>query len=246
MADGKQSPAELQGDVVEQTWPAGMSDGLDLSCGDCCGAPRFDYRVTEEFWRQWVPEDDKRLGVICLPCLDQRCKGEGLMESLVFIQWLGTGHTVEMSPARAVRYESRDGQPSRLLAAITPLLPGSNYTRERLLSQEAVEAFGTGYWRAVSEKQQLQRRQRHGEAKDIALFRRGLEAWLDALDLLPSSPGSNYALELRERLLSASFESKIWSSLPPALKAPMLWRAFAEKLLAAFDTPVSSEPEEGK
>jgi hypothetical protein len=71
-----------------------------------------------------------------------------------------------------------------ILAAITPLLAleVKERLREKALSNEAVEAFGTGYWRAVSEKQQLQRQQRHGEAKDIALFRRGLEAWLDYLD----------------------------------------------------------------
>lgn len=54
--------------------------------------------------------------------------------------------------------------------------------REALLSDEVVERFGTGYWRAIAEKQKLQRQQRHGEAKDIFAFRRALEAALNTLE----------------------------------------------------------------
>lgn len=102
-------PANNQGEArVEQidrsAWPAGISDGLSLACSDCGVIPRFDYRVTDEFWREYVPEKPARLSVVCLPCLDRRCGGVGLAAALEFVQWTGTRHTVELTPARAFEY----------------------------------------------------------------------------------------------------------------------------------------------
>lgn len=88
-------------------WPPGISDGLSLRCPDCGTVPRFDYVVTDEFWERWVPDKPDRLGVVCLPCLDRRCGGEGLAEALVFVQWTGTGHTVVLEPSRVHHYEPK-------------------------------------------------------------------------------------------------------------------------------------------
>lgn len=92
--------------IQHDDWPPAVSDGLTLPCGDCgdCGVgPRFDYRVSDVFWLTYVPEESKRRGVICLPCLDRRCKGANLAESLLEVQWVGTGHTIVLTPT--VRYE---------------------------------------------------------------------------------------------------------------------------------------------
>lgn len=83
--------------TTAQTWPEAVSDGLSLPCADCGELPRFDYRVTEEFWRQWVPGPE-RLGVVCLPCLDKRSGGQLLAYALLEVQWTGTGHTVVLTP----------------------------------------------------------------------------------------------------------------------------------------------------
>lgn len=79
-------------------WPESVSDGLTLPCADCQEIPRFDYRVTDSFWENFVCGKD-RLGVICLLCLDIRCAGVGLAEALIEVQWIGTGHTVVFSPS---------------------------------------------------------------------------------------------------------------------------------------------------
>jgi hypothetical protein len=79
------------------SWPEAISDGLTLPCADCEQTPRFDYQVTEAFWREHVPGPD-RLAVVCLPCLDRRCSGFGLAEALLEVQWTGTGHTVVLRP----------------------------------------------------------------------------------------------------------------------------------------------------
>ena len=84
-------------DVAEGRWPAAISDGLTLLCAGCGAVPRFDYRVTDNFWRRWVPSSVRR-GVVCLPCLDRWCGGEGLEEALLEVQWCGTGHTVALGP----------------------------------------------------------------------------------------------------------------------------------------------------
>lgn len=80
-------------------WPDAVSDGLTLRCADCGDQPRFDYRVTQDFWAEHVPEKPARLGVICLPCLDRRCDGIGLADALIEVQWIGTKHTVVLKPA---------------------------------------------------------------------------------------------------------------------------------------------------
>lgn len=83
-------------------WPESVSDGLSLSCSDCGEVPRFDYHVTDDFWQRWVPYE-ARLGVVCLPCLDTRSDGEGLAAAIERIDWIGTGHTVCLTPE--LRYE---------------------------------------------------------------------------------------------------------------------------------------------
>lgn len=85
-------------------WPEGVSDGLTLACSDCGDIPRFDYKVTDEFWRYHVPEKPARLSVVCLPCLDKRCQGIGLGDALIEIQWTGTGHTVVLKPSFRYTY----------------------------------------------------------------------------------------------------------------------------------------------
>jgi hypothetical protein len=85
-------------------WPEAVSDGLALPCSDCGTVPRFDYRVTDQFWRNWVAGDPAYRGVLCLPCLDARCGGRGLSEALMQIQWTGTGHTVVLRPSFVHRY----------------------------------------------------------------------------------------------------------------------------------------------
>lgn len=91
---------------MKPLWPEAVSDGLSLSCHDCGDTPRFDYRVTDGFWRRWVPGDE-RLSVVCLPCLDKRCGGSGLHEALEEVQWVGTGYTVVLEPRCAVSHETR-------------------------------------------------------------------------------------------------------------------------------------------
>lgn len=86
-------------------WPAGVSDGLTLACADCGERAKFDYHVSDDFWRQWVPGEE-RLGVVCLPCLDRRCGGEGLADALEEVQWTGTGHTVVLGPVFVHEYDS--------------------------------------------------------------------------------------------------------------------------------------------
>jgi len=88
-------------------WPEAVSDGLTLACHDCGEVPRFDYRVEEEFWERWVPGPE-RTSVVCLPCLDRRCGGQGLGEALISVHWTGTGHTVCLVPERVVIYSKED------------------------------------------------------------------------------------------------------------------------------------------
>ena len=90
-------------------WPEGVSDGVGMPCSDCGETPHFDYGVDDDFWRLHVPEKPARLSVVCLPCLDRRCGGEGLAEALRFVHWTGTGHTVDLRPARSFIYERRGG-----------------------------------------------------------------------------------------------------------------------------------------
>ncbi len=89
--------------VNRNDWPGGVSDGLSLTCVDCSEIPRFDYHVSETFWRRWVPGSE-RLSVVCLPCLNRRCGGEGLADALLQVQWTGTGHTVVLRPSERYEY----------------------------------------------------------------------------------------------------------------------------------------------
>lgn len=95
------SPIEPASPVVEATtlieWPEAVSDGLSLPCSDCGLMPRFDYRVTDEFWNLHVG-GAARLGVVCLPCMDRRCGGDGLADAITEVQWTGTQHTVVLKP----------------------------------------------------------------------------------------------------------------------------------------------------
>lgn len=87
-------------------WPEGISDGLTLPCSDCGKHTLFDYHVSDDFWRQWVPNKPERLGVICLPCLDARCGGVGLAGALERVQWTGTSHTIVLHPTFRHEYEA--------------------------------------------------------------------------------------------------------------------------------------------
>lgn len=89
--------------IVTDKWPEGVSDGLTLPCVDCHKIPEFDYIVLEEFWRKWV-KGPQKTSVVCLPCLDIRCDGVGLAESLMEVQWTGTGHTVVLKPEKRYEY----------------------------------------------------------------------------------------------------------------------------------------------
>lgn len=86
-------------------WPVAISDGLTLPCGNCGEIPKFDYHVTDEYWAQVVGEED-RLGVICLPCLAERCDGIDLAAHLEFVQFVGPGVTIELKPTRAFNWKS--------------------------------------------------------------------------------------------------------------------------------------------
>jgi hypothetical protein len=89
---------------VAVAWPAGVSDGLSLPCSDCGEVPRFDYRVVEQFWQRWGDGPN----VVCLPCLDKRCSGQGLASALEQVQWTGSGHTVVLVPERRYEYGGRE------------------------------------------------------------------------------------------------------------------------------------------
>lgn len=101
-------PLDVERIGTEDEWPVAVSDGLELPCSDCGEVSKFDYRVTDAFWQRWVPEDESRLGVICLPCLDHRCGGRGIVEALQQVDWLGIGHTVRMMPVRRIDYTARE------------------------------------------------------------------------------------------------------------------------------------------
>jgi hypothetical protein len=90
-----------------QVWPEAVSDGLTLPCNDCGQVPRFDYNVTDEFWKLHVSDRPAYLSVVCLPCLDKRCGGVGLADALNEIQWTGTGHTVVLKPTLRHVYEAK-------------------------------------------------------------------------------------------------------------------------------------------
>lgn len=103
--EGTESTSEIQR-ISRDDWPVAISDGLSIPCHDCDEIPQFDFNVTDEFWNRHVTGRE-RYGVVCLPCLDRRCAGVGLAAAIRFIQFVGTGLTVELLPAR--RFEWREG-----------------------------------------------------------------------------------------------------------------------------------------
>ncbi len=94
--DGKQDR------TVIECWPEGVATPLILSCADCGTRPKFDYTVSDEFWRRYA--GNNRLGVICLACLDKRCGGRGLATAIERVQWTGTQHTVVFDVALRHEY----------------------------------------------------------------------------------------------------------------------------------------------
>ncbi len=76
-------------------WPDSVATPLILSCADCGNHSKFDYMVDDDFWREF--SGDERLNILCLPCLDKRCSGQGLAAALIKVQWTGTNHTVVLS-----------------------------------------------------------------------------------------------------------------------------------------------------
>lgn len=94
---------------IKNEWVEGISDGLTLEC-QCCGhLPYIDYNVTDDFWKEVVP-DKMRLGVICFRCLDKMAteKGKDVADHLIRFQFTGEGKTIEMTPKRAFYYSQRD------------------------------------------------------------------------------------------------------------------------------------------
>lgn len=88
--------------VGSTEWPAAVSDGLTLPCGQCGRVPRIDYQVTDDEWRRVIPAFH-RLGVVCLDCF-LNLDGDPL--SVVEIQVVGTGVTVVTTPSIAYEYRS--------------------------------------------------------------------------------------------------------------------------------------------
>lgn len=92
---------------IEDGWPTGVSNGLELACGDCGNKTNFDYTVTDEFWDKLIPPDKKR-GVICIDCLDKRAKtaAELLCRHLLSIQYTAKGETIILKPDISFVYKS--------------------------------------------------------------------------------------------------------------------------------------------
>lgn len=93
--------------IDKDNWPNGVSNGLTLPCAICSiGSIKFDYNVTDELWNLVVPKELKR-DVICLPCLDKlvREKGADLASNVNFIQFTGTGVTIEFVPVNVFYYK---------------------------------------------------------------------------------------------------------------------------------------------
>ncbi len=91
---------------MKADWPEGISDGLTLPCA-VCGEEniQFDYHVTDELWRDLVPEEIRR-DVVCLPCLDKLAKEKGadLGANMGSLQFTGQGITIEFMPHRVHHY----------------------------------------------------------------------------------------------------------------------------------------------
>lgn len=87
-------------------WPHGISDGLTVQCYYCGRVPSFDYTVSDECWRRIVPKA-ARLGVVCLPCLEEVAANKGLEVAahLERVQFVGHGYTVVLEPTRVYYWE---------------------------------------------------------------------------------------------------------------------------------------------
>ncbi len=92
--------------IARDEWPGGISDGLILPCAYCDQAVCFDYTVTDECWDAVVPKE-KRLGVVCLPCLDHLAVGRGIdiSKSIVRLQFTGAGKTIVFTPGIAYKWK---------------------------------------------------------------------------------------------------------------------------------------------
>ncbi len=93
-------------DINRTNWPCGVSDGLTLPCAVCGEQDiKFDYGVTDKLWETIVPLKIRR-DVVCLPCLDKLAveKQVDLASNLTFLQFTGTGVTVEFLPCNVFRY----------------------------------------------------------------------------------------------------------------------------------------------
>lgn len=92
--------------TIGSEWPGGISDGLILPCAVCHQSVKFDYHVTDECWEAVVPKD-KRLGVICLPCLDMLAeqKGIDISQSIEGMQFTGVGKTIVLIPEIAYKWK---------------------------------------------------------------------------------------------------------------------------------------------
>ena len=82
-----------------KTWPATISDGLELKC-ECCKNPtNFDYHVDDKFWKDVVPTNNVR-DVICLSCLDFLATkmGRSVCNHLQEVQFTGIDMTILLMP----------------------------------------------------------------------------------------------------------------------------------------------------
>ena len=92
---------------IREEWPETVSDGLVLPCSICREKPKFDFRVTDTFWKLVAGDEDWRLGVVCLPCFDQEAaaKGHDISEALLEVQFIGVGKTIVLHPEVSYRYD---------------------------------------------------------------------------------------------------------------------------------------------
>lgn len=104
-AEGETPQPHVQTVAPGDPWPEGVSDGLTLGCGICGRVPDFDYRVSDEVWDRVAPSG-KRLGVICLRCLDRSAvaQGEDISGAIAEVQFTGDGKTVVLRPVRVIHY----------------------------------------------------------------------------------------------------------------------------------------------
>ena len=91
--------------IQKGVWAEGISDGLTIPCGRCKNHTDFDYTITDELWKEIVPQHLK-LGVICLSCLDTMAteKGIDISNFLERVQFTGTKKTIELIPKRVFYY----------------------------------------------------------------------------------------------------------------------------------------------